>query len=152
MQTTRLLAVNEAGIRVGEDHQRAKLTNAEVDKLLDLHEEHGMGYGRLAELFGVSKSTTRDICRYLRRAQHAVDFRRSTAPTIEQRREADPEHMGPLTAPCTGCYAPIPFRSMHLLGGYRWCEHCYTIALNNAKNTKTTKKRKNTQQTQLFAL
>lgn len=152
MEATRLLAVNESGIRVGEDHQRAKLTNAEVDKLLDLHEEHGMGYGRLAELFGVSKSATRDICRYLRRAQHAVDFRRATAPTIEQRRLADPVHMGPTHAPCAGCYTSIPYREMQLLGGYRWCEHCYTIALKNAKNAKTIKKRKNTQQTCLFSL
>lgn len=150
MQATRLLAVNELGIRVGEDHQRAKLTNAEVDRLLDLHEEHGIGYGILADTFAVSKSAVRDICRYLRRAQHPTEFRRAAAPTIEERREADPEHMGPTHAPCTGCFQPTPYRTMHLLGGFRWCQTCYPDALRNAKNAKSTKKRKNTAQTQLF--
>lgn len=147
MQATRLLAVNELGIRVGEDHQRAKLTNAEVDRMLYLHEDLGVGYKRLAQLFAVAVRTVRNICHYERRAQHAVDFVRAAAPTIEERRLTSPDTMGPTFACCAGCYDHVPYREMLMLGGYRWCEACYPLAVNNAKNAK---KRKNMQQTSLF--
>lgn len=151
MTATRLLAVNDLGVRVGEDHQRAKLTNAEVDRLLDLHEEHGIGYRRLAEIFGMSKRAVRDICNYDRRAQHATEFRRAAAPTIEQRRILSPETMGPISCECAGCHIQIPYRQMLVLSGYRWCEPCYTIAITYAKCAKPAKNRENAQQKQLFA-
>lgn len=151
MTATRMLAVNELGIRIGEDHQRAKLTNIEVDRLLDLHEEDGVGYRRLAEMFGVSKRTVRDICAYRKRCQHAAEFRRGPGLTIDERRALFPDTMGPSHADCAGCHAPFPYRSMNLLRGYRWCEQCYTIAVRYAKNARTAKKRKNTQQIDLFS-
>lgn len=150
MVATRMLAVNELGIRVGEDHQRAKLTNAEVDRILWLHEEEEWGYRRLAATFNVSKRTIRDICSYRRRLQHAVDFRRAPALTIEERRQLYPDIMGPSHEDCAGCHAPFPYRDMNLLRGYRWCTACYTIALAYAKNARTIKKRKNTPQIDLF--
>lgn len=147
MTATRMLAVNELGIRVGEDHQRAKLTNAEVDRLLELHEDHAVGYRRLAELFAVSKRTVRNICNYERRAQHASDFIRGNAATVQQRRVLSPETMGPISCECAGCHEQIPYREMLVLSGYRWCEPCYAIALKYAKHSK---KRKSAQQTTLF--
>lgn len=55
------VAVNERGRVVGEGHKGAKLTDAEVDLLLELHED-GHGYDWLAAKFGVSKSCVRWIC------------------------------------------------------------------------------------------
>ncbi|OAE72592.1 hypothetical protein A7J71_11270 [Achromobacter insolitus] len=63
------VGVNEKGIRVGEDHQRAKLTDHDVELMRQLHEEDGIGYKRLARMFDVSREQARDICRYKARAQ-----------------------------------------------------------------------------------
>ena len=52
MQKT--VAVNDAGLRIGEDHPNAKLTDAEVERIRSLHED-GMSYDTLAEKFEVSK-------------------------------------------------------------------------------------------------
>ncbi|NMF99559.2 hypothetical protein GPA27_19460 [Aromatoleum toluolicum] len=61
--------MNDRGIRIGEHHQNARLTDAEVDLIRELHEDEGMGYGELAKRFDVGKSTIADICTYRRRAQ-----------------------------------------------------------------------------------
>jgi antitoxin component HigA of HigAB toxin-antitoxin module len=66
---TRMIAVNEHGKRIGEDHQHAKLTNEQVDRIRDLHEDHGLKYSQLAEMYGVSKSMIAGVCQYRRRAQ-----------------------------------------------------------------------------------
>lgn len=150
MTATRMLAVNELGIRVGEDHQRAKLTNLEVDRLLELHEEHGIGYKRLANIFAIGIRTARDICAYTKRAQHATDFVRGVALTIEQRRALYPEAMGPTTADCAGCRMTFPYRGTFPLAGYRWCNCCFDTAIEYAKKQKVAKKRKNVAQTCLF--
>ncbi len=68
------VAINEAGLRIGEDHQNARLTNAEVDRIRALHEQ-GIGYQRLAYMFEVSKSTIAMIIRCERRAQTVATFR-----------------------------------------------------------------------------
>lgn len=70
----KLVAVNAKGYRLGEDHQHAKLTNREVDQLLELHEQ-GWGYKRLARVFEVSKATVRRICSGARRCQTPTDWR-----------------------------------------------------------------------------
>lgn len=64
----RKVAVNDAGLRIGEDHPNAKLTDAEVERIRSLHED-GMSYEALAEKFEVSKWAIGRICRYERRAQ-----------------------------------------------------------------------------------
>lgn len=67
----RWVAVNERGLRVGEDHPRAKLTDGEVDMLLALREE-GWSYRQLAEKFEISKSAVRWYCIGGRRCQTAA--------------------------------------------------------------------------------
>lgn len=66
--------MNELGRRIGEDQTGAKLTNHEVDLLLTMREE-GMGYGRLAKVFEVSKSLVRDIVKGRRRNQTVARFK-----------------------------------------------------------------------------
>ncbi len=69
MQKT--IAVNEAGFRVGEDHQNAKLTNAEVELMRQLNGE-GLDYATLAEKFEISKEAVGRICRFERRTAYAA--------------------------------------------------------------------------------
>lgn len=75
----RSVPVNEAGLRIGEEHPNAKLTDAEVERIRDLHEFDGMTYKALAEKFEVSKWCIGRICRYERRAQRPTNWK-----TIEE--------------------------------------------------------------------
>lgn len=68
------IGVNERGQRVGESHQRARLTDHEVDLLLQLHDE-GWGYGRLARHFDISKSAARKICKGETRCQRPARWK-----------------------------------------------------------------------------
>lgn len=54
------------GRRVGEEHQNAILTDAEVDLMRQLRES-GKTWNWLVEKFEVPKRTVRDICAYRRR-------------------------------------------------------------------------------------
>ena len=69
------IPVNEAGLRIGEDHPNAKLTNADVERIRDLHENDGMTYKALAEKFEVSWHCIGRICRYERRAQTLANWK-----------------------------------------------------------------------------
>lgn len=60
------VGVNEKGLRVGEDHQRATLTDHDVELMRQLREE-GIGYKRLAKMFDTSVRNVRDIVNYKRR-------------------------------------------------------------------------------------
>ena len=71
----KLVAVNENGLRIGEDHQNATLSNDEVEEMRQLHED-GASYDHLARRFGVSKWTVGRICRYERRAQTIFGFKK----------------------------------------------------------------------------
>lgn len=64
----KLIGVNENGLRVGETHHRAKLSDHDIDLIRELHEE-GLGYRRIAEKFEVSWLTVRDIVKCRRRGQ-----------------------------------------------------------------------------------
>lgn len=68
---TRHVPVNERGARIGEFHQRAVLSDAEVERMRDLHEAGDIGYGRLAKLFKCSKAQAQKICTYRVRNQYA---------------------------------------------------------------------------------
>jgi len=57
----KLVALNENGHRINQEHPGAKLTDAEVSVLLELREE-GYSYAWLARKFNVSKSCARWIC------------------------------------------------------------------------------------------
>jgi ribosome-binding protein aMBF1 (putative translation factor) len=62
------IAVDENGLRIGETHPNAKLTDAQVDEMRDLRERDGWSYDRLAERFDIPKITVAKICTYERRA------------------------------------------------------------------------------------
>ena len=75
----RLVATNDRGMRIGESHQNAKLTDAEVDQVRDLHEFAGWGYCEIAAVYGVSKWSIARICRYQRRNQPYFRWKRVEA-------------------------------------------------------------------------
>lgn len=57
---------NHTGHRVGQCHQRARLTDAQVREMRALHGP-GWGYVRLARHFGCGVSTVRDIVTFATR-------------------------------------------------------------------------------------
>jgi IS30 family transposase len=59
--------VGPKNMPIGEDHHNAKLSDAEVEKIRQMHDE-GKGYRRIARETGVHRSTVRDICTMKRRA------------------------------------------------------------------------------------
>ena len=72
---SKVVAVNDRGFRVGQDHQNAKLTNHEVDLLLELRDE-GWSYGKLRDAFELSKSGVRKICKGMTRCQVADRYKK----------------------------------------------------------------------------
>lgn len=70
----RTVGVNELGLRIGEDHVNAKLTNHEVDLLLELRGQ-GWSYQQLADKFDLSKSGARKICKGVNRCQQPSRFK-----------------------------------------------------------------------------
>lgn len=74
MVKRRTLALNTKGFRVGEDHQRAKLTDHEVDLIRSLHRE-GLTYKTIAEKFEISARMVGAICRYERRAEVVTAYK-----------------------------------------------------------------------------
>lgn len=70
----RKIAVNAKGHRLGEDHPNARLTNEEVDLLLEMRAD-GLSYGKLAKVFEVSKSTVQDIVQGRYRSQTPSAYR-----------------------------------------------------------------------------
>lgn len=67
---TRTVAVNDLGLRIGEDHPNAKYTNHEIDLVLTLRDE-GLSYSQIGNRMDMPKSTVRDICQGNRRCQTA---------------------------------------------------------------------------------
>lgn len=70
----RLVAVNDSGRRIGEDHPRAVLSDHEVDLVHELHED-GMSISELARKMEVSKGCIWKILRGHRRGQVASSWR-----------------------------------------------------------------------------
>lgn len=73
---SKIVAVNENGRRIGEDHPRSKLTDEQVDRIRDLREYHDMSYEQLAAMYQVPKTTIASICQYMRRAQTPFGWKR----------------------------------------------------------------------------
>jgi DNA invertase Pin-like site-specific DNA recombinase len=71
-----MVGVNERGLRVGEDHPKARLTDSDVELMRHMHEVDGVGYRRLATMFEVAKTTVRRICNYQMRCQPVAGFKR----------------------------------------------------------------------------
>lgn len=57
----RVVGTNEKGIRVGQWHQRAKLTDDEVARMQEFREQ-GCSWEQLATMFDCSVRHCRDIC------------------------------------------------------------------------------------------
>lgn len=70
----RVVGVSDAGVRVGQDHPKAVLTDAEVEHLLALRAE-GKSYGWLSDTFDIPKATVASICQGRRRVVIASSFR-----------------------------------------------------------------------------
>lgn len=62
------LAVNDRGYVIGEQHHRAKLSDHEVDLVLELIDE-GIPPGEVARKFDISRRTVRDYIAGRARAQ-----------------------------------------------------------------------------------
>lgn len=75
----RYVAVNARGLRIGEDHPQAKVSDTDVRLIQALHRE-GMGYGAIAEKFELSKSQVRNIVKGRKRGQTATGHRRVHLP------------------------------------------------------------------------
>jgi hypothetical protein len=77
---SRMVGVNDKNYRVGEDHQCAKLSDAEVDLIHELRNPTDgakpLSFGEIARKFEVSKGTVYDIINFRRRATAAVGYRR----------------------------------------------------------------------------
>lgn len=69
----KLVALNERGRVVGQEHPRALLLDWEVDQVHELIES-GFSYSQVAEKFGVSKSCIGHIASGRRRCQTAARF------------------------------------------------------------------------------
>ena len=65
----RHVATNDRGLLVGRFHPNAKISDQDVDKIREMHEEQGLGYKRIAKIMGLSRNTVAGICQYVRRAQ-----------------------------------------------------------------------------------
>lgn len=71
----RLVATNDRGMRIGEFHQNAHLSDKEVDQIRDLHEFAAWSYRDIARAYGASKSCIAEICRYEKRNQTVFDWK-----------------------------------------------------------------------------
>lgn len=79
MAKRRFVGVNERGYRVGEDHHRSRLSNADVDMIHLLHEA-GLTYRQIIAKLDhivppIGKSTIHDIVTYRGRAQRPERFK-----------------------------------------------------------------------------
>lgn len=63
-----LVPVNERGLRIGQYHHNARLTDADVELIRQLADS-GMRHSVIAEKFEISRYTVGRICRSERRAQ-----------------------------------------------------------------------------------
>ena len=70
-----IIAVNENGYRIGSSHHNARISDEVVEQIRDLHEEQGLGYRKLANMFGLTRSYVQKICNYERRAQTPLGYK-----------------------------------------------------------------------------
>jgi ribosome-binding protein aMBF1 (putative translation factor) len=70
------VAFNSQGLRIGETHPRSTIPDETVDRVREYREEQGKSYGWLALRFRLSYNTVKKICRYERRAQTPVSWKR----------------------------------------------------------------------------
>lgn len=75
MATIKYVAVTEKNYRIGQDHHRAKFTDQEVRKILELH-DLGLSSYRIAQIMGISRYTVRDYVSGRLRSQIPDKWRR----------------------------------------------------------------------------
>lgn len=74
--------VNENGLRIGESHQKAVLTDFEVERLIadrGPQTAPAMSYSQLAAKYGISKSGVASILKGFRRGQIGLKVKREPA-------------------------------------------------------------------------
>jgi hypothetical protein len=76
-----LTALNEAGARIGEGHQRARISDASVEWIRDQFEA-GHSYATVARALGIGIRTVRDIVAFRRRAQTPAAWKPSPARPV----------------------------------------------------------------------
>lgn len=81
MLTTVLVATNARGMRIGEGHQNARYTDADVDLIREMHEDRGVGCSAISAELGIPLRTVRCICSYERRAQTVEGWRKVVKET-----------------------------------------------------------------------
>lgn len=112
MPVKRKVQINDLGMRIGESHPRARLTDAECEQLiLDRGPEDNpvMSYSQLALKWGISKPSVRDILKGRRRGQ--------IGPTVDRPQSKR------IAAKKVQVRASIPLHlraKYHRLGGCRW--------------------------------
>lgn len=74
-----LVAVNERGYRIGASHHNARIPDAIVNQIRDLHEDHKIGYRRLARMFNLKRAFIQKVCNYAIRAQTPARYKRIAA-------------------------------------------------------------------------
>lgn len=55
---------NPKGYRVGQDHQKAVLSDSDVARMRSMYKPGVIGYLTLARIFHCGESTARDICTF----------------------------------------------------------------------------------------
>lgn len=73
-----IYGVDEKGNRLGEAHQRAKLSDEDVELIRAIYEEGMESMSTLAQVFGVGKTTIADIINFRRRATTPAGYRTVT--------------------------------------------------------------------------
>ena len=73
---SKLVALDERGRPIGEDHHRAKLSDHDVELMRQMYEEGMASYGQLAVMFECSKGQVWGIVNYTERAVSPAGYRR----------------------------------------------------------------------------
>ena len=90
----KVVLVNSCGRVIGQDHHRAKLTDAEVDQIIELRAT-GCTWPDIADKFGISKGQAHDYGTGRRRGhvatgQKLIDPARRFRPTPARASDFDP--------------------------------------------------------------
>lgn len=73
------VAVNERGYRIGSSHHNSTIPDEIVSRIRDLHEDHHIGYRRLARMFNLKRAFIQKVCNYAIRAQTPARWKRIEA-------------------------------------------------------------------------
>jgi len=70
-----MIAINDLGYRIGQDHHKAKYTNHEVEQVFILKQK-GHGYKNISKIMDMPVRTVRSILNGSRRNQIVFNFKR----------------------------------------------------------------------------